>query len=404
MDLISFLVNFLQFILVFINSITFFLLLLLILFIYNLIMYFFRDRKYLKEAKKIKDPVIKSFDELNSSPLINIIVPAWKEGNAFKECLKSLNALDYPNIKVIVNAGGNDETIDIANHFKDNENFLILRQEAGMERAALGKIKALNDCIPHITSGLFYFIDADCYITDKLLLRLLTPICNFNEMVVAGGNRPFETQMENDLVKYLQFHRLSIFKKKMSRYSTEILSGANTIVKYEVMEKVGKFEENRKISEDISRGRDIISKGFKIYSLHDYGARIQTEYPSNFKELLEQRRRYIENSFYFSYKSKRKKYFLKFLLLIFVSFYIILFPLFLFFNLGFFFIGVSIFLMLYMKSIRKLLFFRKAVEKEFWPHYGISFFLKMICYIYVEQIINIISFLGIFKYLKKMKS
>ena len=55
-----------------------------------------------------KDPKSLSIDDLKNIPLVNIIVPAWKEGNNFRECLSSITNLNYPNIKVIVNAGGND--------------------------------------------------------------------------------------------------------------------------------------------------------------------------------------------------------------------------------------------------------------------------------------------------------
>ena len=63
---------------------------------------------------------------MKSFPLLNIFIPAWKEGEVFENCLNSITKLNYPNIKVIVNTGGSEETINIANSFKKYQNFIVL--------------------------------------------------------------------------------------------------------------------------------------------------------------------------------------------------------------------------------------------------------------------------------------
>ncbi|GAH31493.1 unnamed protein product, partial [marine sediment metagenome] len=90
----------------------------------------------------------------------------------------SLKNLSYPKLKIIVNAGGNQETIDIAESFRKYDNFLILRQLGGKSRAALGKIKALNECLAHVTEGLIYMTDADCIFNDEIFLRIVKPLIN----------------------------------------------------------------------------------------------------------------------------------------------------------------------------------------------------------------------------------
>ena len=94
------------------------------------------------------------------------------------------------------------ETMEIANTFRKYENFIILHQKGGSERAETGKIRALNECFSYLNEGISYFIDADCFITDDLLLRMIHPITNLNEKVVIGGGmRPLISQQGIDLAE-----------------------------------------------------------------------------------------------------------------------------------------------------------------------------------------------------------
>jgi cellulose synthase/poly-beta-1,6-N-acetylglucosamine synthase-like glycosyltransferase len=156
MDLLHTILSFLGLILDTISTPLIFILLIFLLIIYHFFLYSVRDRKYLIDFRKWYDtkPILmKDFKEF---PLINFIIPAWKEGEIFRECLLNFSKLKYPNFRVIVNAGGSKETLEIANSFKNNEIFTIIHQEKGG-----GKIKAINDCFPYIKEGLLFIMDAD---------------------------------------------------------------------------------------------------------------------------------------------------------------------------------------------------------------------------------------------------
>ena len=94
---------------------------------------------------------------------------------------------------------------------------------------------------------------------------------------------------------------------------------------------------------------DILSKGFKIYSLIDYRSRIYTEYPTTLRELILQRRRYIENSFILHYQTKHIVAFLKIILLFITGFLIIS---------GFGTIGIT------ESSIEKIIFEIESIKFE----------------------------------------
>jgi len=377
--------------------ILFFILIYIFLIIFYNILLFIFDSKRIREFKNYKDPNEILISDFKSLPLVNIVIPAWKEGEIFKNLLYSIKILKYPYLKVIVNAGGSEETTEIANSFEKFENFIILHQKAGADRPSLGKIRALNECLKHISEGIVYFVDADSYLTDEVLLRMIYPIINLNENIVLGGVRPLRNQENLNLVKYLLFDRFYSPKTKFSRYiSKPPITGQSLCLKFEVIKSIGRFTENAKYATDRSMGIDIYSKGFSSYLLYDYRHRIYVDYSTTTRELIHHKTIWIENGLIFSYKNKKLNL-LKFLVSFFISSYLFLFPFFLFIHIGLFIIGVMIFLTIYLFKIRKLLFFKRVVNPEFYEKYGIGFFLKLIIYIYVDAAIIIripIHFLG----------
>jgi len=388
----------------YLDSINVYFILSILVLIYHFFLYHIKDKKLIKFYNKYSDLEDISQIILNDIPLVNIIIPAWKEGEVFRECLKAISKLSYPKLKIIVNAGGNDETINIANSFKQNKNFIILYQKGGSSRPSLGKIKALNECIAYVNEGLIYFIDADSFLTDDVLLRMIFPLINMKEDIVVGEVRPLKKQENKILVKYLQFERNPNFKRKFERYVTRnSFAGQNTCMKYEVLKKIGKFSTDKKYATDRSMGEDLLIKGFKFYRLHDYGHRIFVEFPNNIKEFIKQKTIWAENFLIFAIKKKSLLNLLKVIILTFSSFYIIVFPIFIFYNIGLFSIGFSIFTSILLKKIRKYVFFKATVCKQHDIKFPKWLIFPLIFYIYIEAINNVLIPFHFIYYLFKLK-
>lgn len=351
---------------------------------YHFLLHFFRDKKYIKELKKYRDPKEIKIKDLNAIPLVNIIIPAWKEGKLFENCLSSVINLEYPNLKVIINAGGNEETIKIADSFRSFKNFTILRQKPE------GKMKALNECLKHISEGIVFSIDADVFLTNEILLRILYPLINKNEFVSIGGVRPLKFQENNDIVKFLLINRNLNFKTKFSRYGRKQISGPNTCIKYEVIKEIKYFYEDYYYStSDRFRGPLILSKGFKIYQLNDYRGFIYTDYPNSLKTYFSQEIRWRKNTITDPYIENKKLVNIKFIILFFISLFILILPFLLFLNFWLTIFGILILFDRYLKKIRKYMFFKNSVDKVYYQKFGLLFFIKMIFYIYFEAIITL---------------
>lgn len=403
MIIIEFLFNLISLTFILNFNILFLILALLFVFLYHIIIFFLRDRIYAKEVLKYKDPEIISLNDLKSISLVNIIVPAWKEGKIFEDCLNSIKNLTYPKLKVIVNAGGSENCINIAKSFQKYDNFIILLQKGGGSRAELGKLKALNECLEYVNEGILYFVDADVYFTDEVLLRMIFPITNLGEKVVSGGIKPLKYQENKDYVKYLHRIQNLNFRYKFSRYSERQIGGANCCIIYDAMNSIGKFSQNRIDAEDVSRGEDILKKGFRIYTLTDYRGMIYSNIADKKRIFFRQKLRWDENTIIYAYRNRKYYTIVKFFVLILISVYLFIFPFLLLMHIGLFFIGLLILFSLYLKKLRRILFFNKVIEKRFRKRLSFSFYLKIIYYIYIELIINIFLPFDLIKFLIKVR-
>ena len=367
----------------FFNSTLFILILLILIITYHFLLFFTRDVNYIKALKRNKDPEVLKIEELNEVPLVNIIIPAWKESKFFEDCLQSITKLKYPNLKIIVSAGGSEETIKIADSFKSYNNFTIIRQKQG------GKMKALNDCADHVSNGIVYSIDADVILTDEILLRMLYPITNENEYVTAGGVRPLKSQEHKSIVKYLLINRNNNFSIKFSRYGRNQISGPNSCFKYEVIKAIGKFEmENFYLESDRFRGPLICNKGYKIYWINDIRGSIYTYFPETIKKYIKQEIRWRKNSLTDSKQKQRKKLRVRFLLSFVSSLFILSFPIFILFNVWLAMIGILLLFFLILKKIRKFLFLKFTGYKKHYPKFGFLLFFKMFFYSYIENLMT----------------
>ena len=371
-------------------SMNLFLLILLTVLVYHFLTYFLRDKKYVKKYMVREHDKFVKLDELVEVPLVNIIIPAWKEGETFRACLKSIADLSYPKLNVIVTVGGNDETIKIANSFKKYDHFKIVYQKSGE-----GKIKAINDCFEHISRGIVYLIDSDVLLTDNILLRMLFKLLNKKEDIVVSQVIPHKSLLNNDIVKFIHVNRDIRLRNKWNRYLNTVTQ--NTAMKYSVIQSINKFTEKRKLDDGHSMGSDILDRDFKIYYLYELIVE-SFNYSPKLSNYIDQNTRWIEN-FLYRYLKDRKFFVLKFIGVVILSIYVYISPFLLVFSFYFPFYGFIIFLSFYLKIVRKTLIFKVINEKSSIRFHPL-FFLKLIFYVLINFLINIIVFFEMIFYRK----
>ncbi|MFX0025159.1 MAG: glycosyltransferase [Candidatus Hermodarchaeota archaeon] len=364
-----------------------------IILLYHILCYFIRDKKYVIALKKCKDPKEIKLIDLKELPLVNILIPAWNEGKIFEGCLESITKLTYPNLKVIINAGGSKPTIKIAESYKNLQNFEILYQKKGE-----GKIKAINDCLKYISEGVVYLIDADIYLDDNIFLQMLYPIITEKEKIVISTIKPHNFILNRDLVKYVFINRNPWFHKKISNYSNSV--SQNVCMNYEVIQNVKKFSEGKLADDGFIIGSDIRKKDYKIYLISNVSVD-SFNFPLSIRQYFRQNLRWLENFLFIAYKSQKFQ-FLKFIVLTLISLYIFVSPFLFFIHIYLSIFSLILIFSIYLKKIRKILFF-KSISKKTLIKFKLIFLLKLIFYIYVDLIMNIIVSFELIFYRKAYK-
>ncbi|MEJ2249425.1 MAG: glycosyltransferase [Candidatus Lokiarchaeota archaeon] len=331
---------------------------------------------------KYKSNNLKYISEFETNSLINIIIPAWKEGDTYELCLKAIKSLKYPKIKVITSAGGSKKTIEIAEQFLNDQNFKILYQKAGG-----GKIKAINECLKFISKGIVCIIDSDVLISDEILKRVIYLLKHKKEKIIKIPLTPHQSILKYDLVKYGYINHFTFFRKKFKRYGYGFAS--NAFINYKTIKKLGFFTEKRLTDDGISTSLDFKKLGIKSYNLIETTAPSLT-YSNRIGDYFNQQTRWIENTFYIHFSKKDTFWILRYILLVIISISVFILPFLVILNVIFLYLLLFILIAYYFKKIRKIVFIRKV-----YPNNGldlsIQFLLKVLLYIYVDFLINIVA-------------
>jgi len=355
--------------------------------------FFLRDFRYIKDLEKFKHKIDYELKDLKEKPLVSFIIPAWKEEEFLEKCVISILNLNYSKKKIIINAGGNQKTIEIANSYKKLEDVIVIFQDKGM-----GKIKAINDALKYVDEGIVYLLDADVLINDQLLLSMIHPIIHQNESVVVSALKPYKESKDIDLVKYIFIKRQTKFRKK-SKYKNSI--GPNTVINYDLIRKIYPFTEGQYSDDNLVIAEDIIQENEKILHFRGYMGEIYI--PIKFRELLNQNLRWIENSYFRNKKEGNIFYLLKFHIFLFISFIFVFSPILVIFNIRLLFLWILFLSAYYLKRIRKIIIFEVAFGNYVEFHYNILFFIKIILFIYMDVVIKIIAFFEILFFKNKYK-
>ena len=87
-----------------------------------------------------------------------------------------------------------------------------------------------------------HLIDADVYLNDESIIRMILPIVNENEVLVVSALKPHKSIINKGIVKFIYINRNNRLRKKLSRYSSRVV-GPSTAIKHDIIKKIGKFRK-----------------------------------------------------------------------------------------------------------------------------------------------------------------
>lgn len=181
------------------------------------------------------------------APTIAVLVPAYNEETGIVETVRSVLALTYSNLEVVVvSDGSTDATISrlvdafalsevppVVKRVLDHQDVLAVYRSpleprlVVVDKANGGKADALNAAINAASTDLVCAIDADTLIESDALLRLVTPFVTDTDVVAAGGTvRPVnDSEVQEGGVRHIAVPKHPLAGAQFVEYSRAFLYG-----------------------------------------------------------------------------------------------------------------------------------------------------------------------------------
>jgi cellulose synthase/poly-beta-1,6-N-acetylglucosamine synthase-like glycosyltransferase len=183
---------------------------------------------------------------------VSIIVAAYNSQDTIEECLNSILAQKYPadSVEIIVMDGGSkDNTVKIAQQFPIKVFSIRLNCPAAYNYA--------QKIAQHSVLG---FIDADAKVEKEWLQKLVPRL---NEPNVAGVSGSIETWNQDNPWARCIGYELKNRYQRIGKYTGRIAT-MNLLMKKDVIEEVGGWDEKLPSQYDTDIGFRISAKGYKI--------------------------------------------------------------------------------------------------------------------------------------------
>jgi cellulose synthase/poly-beta-1,6-N-acetylglucosamine synthase-like glycosyltransferase len=228
-------------------------------------------------------------------PRVSILLPAWDEAEYIGDCLTAIGNLRYPDLELVICAGGTDETLELARCFAP-PGAVILEQRSGE-----GKQRALQRCLEHATGSVIFLTDADCVLDDETFEQTLRPILEGEEVATTGTRQPLDRQKSHPLVAFQWSQHL--WMQAVAPVYVDTLDGVNAVVRRDVLERVGGVSVPAPIGTDYALSRQLRDAGYRIHFIPE--SRVRTAYCTTLGEYLRQRSRWFRNRFLYGFRHQR---------------------------------------------------------------------------------------------------
>ena len=242
-----------------------------------------RDKSLLAQIQEPEPlPPLEEWPEL---PLVSVLVAAWNEADFIERHIESFRALRYPNKELVLCAGGDDKTYELAREHA-GEGIAVLEQQLGE-----GKQHALERGLSRAAGSIIFLTDADCLLDDISFERTLFFVASGAEQVCTGASLPYPEQMTDPFV-FGQISSQLYGTLHVPRYAAGLL-GRNCAVSRTLLEESEGLSEPAATGTDYVVAKVLVAAGARIRQLPT--SRVATHYPEGPAEYIQQQRRWLCN-------------------------------------------------------------------------------------------------------------
>ncbi|MDO8537291.1 MAG: glycosyltransferase [archaeon] len=198
-------------------------------------------------------------------PKISICVLTHNSEKTIKECIESIEKIDYPNFElIIVDDNSKDKTIEIAKIKKNSINIKLIEIK---EKTKIGKLR--NIAVQNSSGEIIAFTDSDCTVQKNWLKELIK---GFSDEKTAGAGGPNLTLKENsDFQKCIGnfYEFFSVIGAQYVKNSENIIEvkhnpSCNSAYRKKILEEINGFNENIASNEDPELDFRIRKKGYTL--------------------------------------------------------------------------------------------------------------------------------------------
>ena len=171
--------------------------------------------------------------------MLSIVIPALNEEDYLPNLLESIKKQKFSDYEIIVaDAGSKDKTIEIAKSFGCK----IIK--GGLPA------KGRNNGAKVAKGNILFFLDADTILPDDFLLKSLKEFNNRGLDIASFCLRPYPARKLTSFLMDLFYNKLIVIWERILPHAA-----IGILVKKDLFNKVGGYDESLRLSEDHDLGR-----------------------------------------------------------------------------------------------------------------------------------------------------
>ncbi|MDW1886840.1 glycosyltransferase family 2 protein [Vibrio sp. Vb2131] len=214
---------------------------------------------------------------------VAIIIPTYRDWDRLRLCLNSIDRMSYPKENISVFVVNND--VDSNCPFPLPNNVVLL------EEPKPGSYSARNKALEQVKNNFNYiaFTDSDCIVDENWLTNAIELFDSNSHVSRIGGRIDIFPQGEKVNTFLLIYEKAFAFDQRYYTTRQNMAATANLVVRSEVFDSVGGFNEKLLSGGDSEWGQRAAACGFNIM----YADNVVIHHPSrgSFSEIIVKTRR-----------------------------------------------------------------------------------------------------------------
>jgi cellulose synthase/poly-beta-1,6-N-acetylglucosamine synthase-like glycosyltransferase len=228
-------------------------------------------------------------------PQVSVIIPCYNEEDCLEGTLESCLGVDYPKDRfqvIIVNDGSKDRTEEVARRLvakHADRDILLINKPNG------GKGSAVNLGIKQAKGEFVATMDSDSFVEPNALKIMIPYFADENIASVVPSMTVREPKNLLQKVQWYEYVVNMFYKELMGRLDClHVIPGPFPLYRKDVILKIGGFDENWNLTEDLELTLRLQSHNYKIIQLME--PRVSTLTPSTWKAFYSQRNRWFKGA------------------------------------------------------------------------------------------------------------